>query len=80
MKYKRLHNRKSLFNLAEDPREKHAIGDRGQGRPFAEALIADHEEKSARIRADFETADSDLRAPALPAETQESLRALGYIE
>jgi arylsulfatase A-like enzyme len=80
LKYKRLHNRKSLFNLAEDPREKHAIGDRGQGRPFAEALIADHEEKSARIRADFETADSDLRAPALPAETQESLRALGYIE
>lgn len=79
-KYKRVHNRRSLFNLDEDPTEKHPIPGGPKERPFAESMIADHVEASARIRAGFETEGPDAPIRALSPEMEESLRALGYIE
>jgi len=80
LKFKHLHNRKSLFNLEEDPGEKHSIRRGRTPAPLADAMLADHEEASARIRAGFEVGGVDVRAPALSPEVEESLRALGYIE
>lgn len=80
LKFKHVHNRESLFDLDADPGEKHSIRRRRQQVPLADAMLADHAENSARIRASFETAGIDARAPALSPEMEESLRALGYIE
>lgn len=79
-KYHRWHNSNSLYNIDDDPGETRPVGGRGKDRPLMEAVIAEYEKTSAGLRSGFETAAAAGRAPAIPPEMRESLRALGYID
>ena len=79
-KYERSRTRKSLFRIDEDPHEEHPLGGKTHRRPLGERLLADHDEASARIRAELVQPEAESHAPAIPEDVERSLRALGYIE
>jgi len=78
-KYLRDGKRRRFFDLENDPRERNPRP-RGAGWQ-GEELLAPHEEESRRLREHFEAATAPDAVPtAISEETEESLRALGYLE
>jgi arylsulfatase A-like enzyme len=69
-----------LFELDGDPAEERPHGRRRQPRPIADRLFSDYEDESARIRERLSLHGDPSVVPTLSEDTEESLRALGYIE
>ena len=80
-KYLRADHGHELFDLASDPGERMPRGRKHPPPPIEANLLADYDASSARLRAQF-NANVHQGAADAPIEgrTQDSLRALGYVE